>query len=160
MSNNISNYTRKQNIKNIIDKIITKTLDIILYPLRLAYSKYNGSELQSKRIAKKEYKKLKNNIYKILLDEDYVYITDLYVGQDGSYEIISIGEETTLQHYSGKSSKVIFTEIEDILNRDDNLLVERIGIRDLFKYSCYNEDGRVIKVMIVDKEDKWKWTLK
>ena len=94
MNNNISSFTRKQNIKNAIDKIITKTLNIILYPLRLAYSKYNGSDLQSKRKVKKVYKKLKNNIYRVLLDDGCVYITDLYVGQEyGSYDIVSIGEE-------------------------------------------------------------------
>jgi len=153
MNNNISSFTRKQNIKNAIDKIITKTLNIILYPLRLAYSKYNGSDLQSKRKVKKVYKKLKNNIYRVLLDDGCVYITDLYVGQEyGSYDIVSIGEEFVLLHYSNKSEKVVFDEIEDILRGDESLVVESIGVRDLFKYGYFKEDGRVIKVMIIDKK--------
>ena len=124
MTKNISNYTRKQNIKDAIDKIIGKTFDIILYPLRLAYKKYDGSDLQSRRKVKKAYRELINNIYRILLNEDYVYITDFFVGQEnGSYDIISIGEEYTLKHHSGKSFKIIFDEIEDMLRADDGLVV-------------------------------------
>jgi len=149
MNNNISTYTRKQNIKSIIDKIITKTFDVVLYPLRLTYSKYDGSDLQSKRKVKKAYKKLKNNIYKVLLNEGCVYITDLYVGQEySSYDIVSIGEEFTLLHYSNKSEKAVFDEIEDILRGDESLVVESIGVRDLFKYGYFKEDGRVIKVSL------------
>jgi len=153
MSKNISTYTRKQNIKDVIDKIIIKTFDIILYPLRLIYYEYDGSDLQAKRKVKKAYKKLKNNIYRVLLDDGCVYITDLYVGQEyGSYDIVSIGEEFVLLHYSNKSEKVVFDEIEDILRGDESLVVESIGVRDLFKYGYFKEDGRVIKVMIIDKK--------
>ena len=124
MTKNISAYIRKQNIKNVIDKIITKTFDVVLYPLRFAYLIYDGSDLQSKHKVKKAYKKLKNNIYKVLLNEDYVYITDFFVGQEnGSYDIVSIGEEYTLEHHSGKSFKIIFDEIEDMLRADDGLVV-------------------------------------
>ena len=150
MNNNISTYTRKQNIKSIIDKIITKTFDVVLYPLRLTYSKYDGSDLQSKRKVKKAYKKLKNNIYRVLLDEGEVFITDFYVGQEyGCYNIISIGEQYALlcnTDNSVKGTKVIFNEIEDILRADESLMVDSIGVRDLFKYGYFKEDGRVIKV--------------
>jgi len=81
MSKNISSYTRKQNIKSIIDKIITKTFDTILYPLRIAYSKYDGSILQKKRLVRTIYKKIMNNIYNELLCEDEIYITDFKVDQ-------------------------------------------------------------------------------
>ena len=155
MSKNISTYTRKQNIKNAIDKILTKTLNIIIYPLRLVYLIYDGSDLQSRMKVKKSYKKLKNNIYRILLNEDQVFITDFYVGQENSsYDIVSIGEEYILLHHTKKSAKIIFNEIEDILRADDNLMVESIGVRDLFKYGYFKEDGRVIKVMIINKEEK------
>jgi len=157
MSKNISTYTRKQNIKNIIDKIITKTFDIIFYPLRLIYSKYDGSDLQARRKVKKAYKKLKNNIYYHLLNWDYVYITDFRVQEeDMCANIISMDRNTyALQYHANKSTKVIFDEIEDILRADDNLMVESIGVRDLFKYGYYKKDGRVIKVRIIDdKEDE------
>jgi len=155
MSKNISAFTRKQNIKNAIDKILTKTLNIIIYPLRLVYLIYDGSDLQSRMKVKKSYKKLKNNIYRILLNEDQVFITDFYVGQENSsYDIVSIGEEYILLHHTKKSAKIIFNEIEDILRADDNLMVESIGVRDLFKYGYFKEDGRVIKVMIINKEEK------
>ena len=109
--------------------------------------------MQSRKKVKKAYKKLKNNIYRILLNEDYIYITDFYVGQEnGSYDIVSIGEEYILLHHTKKSSKVIFNEIEDILRADESLMVESIGVRDLFRYGYFNEDGRVIKVIIIDKE--------
>jgi len=151
MTNNISLFTRKQNIKNIIDKIITKPFDIILYPLRYFYKhKYNGSDFQTKRRIKKAYKKLKNNIYRVLLDEGEVFITDFYVGQEyGCYNIISIGEQYALlcnTDNSVKGTKVIFNEIEDILRADESLMVDSIGVRDLFKYGYFKEDGRVIKV--------------
>ena len=82
-----------------------------------------------------------------MLNEDYVYITDFFVGQEnGSYDIVSIGEEYTLKHHSGKSFKIIFDEIEDMLRADDGLVVENVSVRDLFKYGYYQEDGRVIKV--------------
>lgn len=154
MKNNISNYTRKQNIQNIFDNIITTAFNIILYPLRYIYKhKYDGSKFQTKRKVKKEYKKLKNHIYRVILNEDYVYITDFYVGQEnGSYDIVSIGEEYTLKYHSGKSFETIFDEIEDVLRADDSLLVESVKVRDLFKYGYYKEGGRVIKVMIVDKD--------
>ena len=144
----------QQHIKNIIAKILTKTFDIILYPLRLAYLIYDGSDLQSRRKVKKAYKKLKNNIYRILLNEGEVYIADFYVGQEnGSYDIVSIGEEYILLHHTKKSAKTIFDEIEDSLRADDSLVVESVGVRDLFKYGYFKEDGRVIKVMIVDKKE-------
>jgi len=146
MTKNISNYTRKQNIKELVDKIITKTFDIILYPLRLAYKKYDGSDLQSRRKVKKAYGKLINNIYRILLNEGCVYVTDFYVGQEnGSYDIISIGEEFVLLHHTKKTAKVIFDEIEDILRGDESLVVDDYSVGDLFKYGYFKEDGRVIK---------------
>ena len=158
MSKNISAFTRKQNIKNAIDKIITKTFGVILYPLRFVYKKYDGSDLQSRRNVKKAYKKLKNNIYSSLLYDEHIYITDFFVGQeDGGSNIISINEEAHIIHYyTKKSYKVIFDEIEDILRADESLVVESIGVRDLFKYGYFKEDGRVIKVMVmvIDKEEK------
>jgi len=156
MSKNISNYTRKQNIKNILDKIIIKIFDMILYPLRYIYKhKYDGSELQSKRKVKKAYKKLKNDIYKELLCEDHIYITDSFVGSDNDgLNIVSISEYYTLLHFSKKTSKVIFNEIEEILRADESLVVESVKVKDVFKYGCYKEDSRVIKVMIIDKEEK------
>ena len=88
-----------------------------------------------------------------MLNEDKVCITDFYVGQEnGSYDIVSIDEEYILLHHTKKSAKIIFNEIEDILRADDNLLVESVGVRDLFKYGYFKEDGRVIKVMIVDEK--------
>ena len=154
MTKNIQSYTRKQYIKNIIDKIITKTLDIILYPLRLAYSKYDGSNLQKKRLIKTIYKKIMSNIYNELLCEDEIYITDFKVDQGYMrLNIISMGQGTyQLQYHTNKSAEIIFNEIKDILRADDSLVVESIGVRDVFKYGCHKEDGRVIKVYIVDKE--------
>jgi len=156
MSKNISIYTRKQNIKNVIDKIITKTFDVVLYPLRLAYKKYDGSDLQSKRKVKKDYKKIKNDIYKRLLSEDYIYITDFYIGNDDYYyELYSIYRESyVIQYYTKKSAKVIFDEIEDVLRADESLVVKSVNVRDLFKCVSYKADDRVIKVGIVDKEEK------
>jgi len=158
MSKNISNYTRKQNIKDVIDKIIIKTFDIILYPLRLIYKKYDDSDLQSRRKVKKAYKKLKNNIYYHLLNWDYVYITDFRVQEEYMCaNIISMDRNTyALQYHTKKSTKQIFDEIEDILRADESLVVESIGVRDLFKYGYFKEDGRVIKVMVmvIDKEEK------
>jgi len=154
MTNNISNYTRKQNIKRIINKIITKTLDIILYPLRLAYSKYDGSDLQKKRLIKTIYKKIMRNIYNELLYEDEIYITDFKVDQGYMCSnIISMGQGTyQLQYHTNKSTEIIFDEIEDILRADESLVVESVLVKDVFKYGCHKEDGRVIKVMIIDKE--------
>ena len=84
-----------------------------------------------------------------MLNEDKVCITDFYVGQEnGSYDIVSIDEEYILLHHTKKSTKQIFDEIEDILRADESLVVERIGIRDVFKYGYFKEDGRVIKVSI------------
>jgi len=159
MSKNISSFIRKQNIKNIIDKIITKTFDVILYPLRFAYSKYDGSDLQSKRTVKKAYKKIKNDIYKRLLSEDYIYITDFYVGNDEYYyEIFSINRESyTITYHTKKTEKEIFNEIKDMLMSDECVLVENVGVRDIFKYGYYSEEksGRVLKVSVLyDKEDK------
>jgi len=150
MTKNISAFTRKQNIKNVIDKIIIKTFDVILYPLRLAYKKYDGSELQSRRKVKKDYNKIKNDIYKRLLSEDYIYITDFYVGNDDYYyEIYSIHRESyVIQYHTKKSAKVIFNEIEDILRADESLIVKSVGVRDLFKYGYFDKDGRVIKVSL------------
>jgi len=153
MTKNISAYTRKQNIKNVIDKVIAKTFNVILYPLRYIYKhKYDGSDLQKNRKVKKIYKKLKDNIYKALLNDWHIYITDFYVGnENGRANIIPIGEEYNLINHSGKSAKVIFDEIEDILIADGSLLVESVNVRDVFKYGCYRADGRVIKVRIVDR---------
>jgi len=153
MSKNISSFTRKQNIKNIIDKIITKTFDVILYPLRLAYKKYDGSDLQSKRKVKKDYKKIKNDIYKRLLSEDYIYITDFYVGNDDYYyDIFSINRESyTITYHTKKTAKEVFNEIEDMLMLDEGISIEYVGVRDVFKYGYYDEEknGRVIKVSII-----------
>ena len=68
--------------------------------------------------------------------------------------IFSIGEEFVLLHHTKKTAKVIFDEIEDILRGDESLLVESVLVKDVFKYGCHKEDGRVIKVMIIDKEEK------
>ena len=156
MNNNIANYTRKQNIKNTIDKIIIKAFDIVLYPLRLVYKKYDGSDLQTKRKVKKAYKKLKNDIYYHLLNWDYVYITDFRVQEeDMCANIISMDRNTyALQYHTKKSTKQIFDEIEDILRADESLVIENVSVRDLFKYGYYKEDGRVIKVRIIDKGEE------
>jgi hypothetical protein len=153
MTNNISKYTRKRNIKNIIDEIITKTFDVIFYPLRFAYSKYNGSELQSKKIVRKEYKKLQNSIYKALFYDDNVYITDFWISQEHTdSNIISTDQDAyIIQCRTKKTAKEIFNEIEDILRADDDLLVEYVNLRGVFKYGSYKEDGRVLKINIIEK---------
>jgi len=148
----VSKYIKQRNIKNTLTKILETTINIIFYPLRLIYKKYDGSKLQKNRLARKAHRKLMRNIYKHLIWDD-IYITDFWVHEEHRLpNVISIHQEGwSLRYYSGKSFKELFNEIEDVLMKDEDLIVESVNIEDVFKYgySKYLEKhGRVLKVCV------------
>lgn len=159
MNNNILKYISKRHKQKILDKIITKIFDIVLYPLRWAYEKYYKSDVRLKRQIKLGYKKMNNNIYRVLANNDCpIYITDFWISdEDECSNIISIDQENYyLKYYTKKTIKELFDEVEIMLMADKGIEVKQIEIEDLFKYCndyYVNKGGRVLEVKIINKDE-------
>lgn len=141
----LKEYEIKQNIKQTIRKAIIKTLDIIFFPLRYLYQKYEPSKLRKRINAKKYRKKMINNLYGDLLYFNNLILTDCWVSQDDNNDIISTGNYSvnlsSYKYFSGKSSSEILDEILNVFKQDNHVKVQEIRAEDIFKwgYDRYKE---------------------
>lgn len=155
----IIKYINKKNRKENFDKIIELILDIMLYPLRIAYREYEKSNLKTKRDIKKAYRKLKNTIYNRISDEetDNTYITDFWLNEEHeSYNIISIYDVgSNIKYHTGKSIETIFDEMTSMIMEDKNLQIRPYAIKDLFEfdYGYYlKHNGRIMQISLINKK--------